>query len=356
MAAMEKPSVLWSGVPMALASACLFGASTPFAKFLLGDGADPWLLAGLLYLGSGLGLATFLLLRPKSQAREAPLRWSDMPWLALVILFGGVAGPLLLMLGLMKTPAASASLLLNLEGVATLVIAWTVFRENVDRRLFLGAGAILIGAVLLSWTGGAAPVSWSALAVTGACLCWGIDNNLTRKISGSDPVQIAAAKGLVAGAVNLTLATAQGAALPNPIRIAEAGLLGLVGYGISLIFFVRALRHLGSARTGAYYAVAPFVGAILAIGMFGEPLTLRLVLAALLMAFGLYLHLTEDHAHAHAHQALDHEHVHTHDAHHRHNHDPGDPPGEPHSHPHHHDPLRHGHRHFPDLHHRHKHG
>lgn len=340
---------------MALASACLFGASTPFAKRLLGDGADPWLLAGLLYLGSGVSLATFLLFRPNSSAREAPLRRSDMPWLALVILFGGVAGPLLLMLGLMTTPAASASLLLNLEGVATLVIAWTVFRENVDRRLFLGAGAILIGAILLSWRGGATPVSWGALAIVGACLCWGIDNNLTRKISGTDPVQIAAAKGLVAGAVNLTLGMARGAVLPGPMRIAEAGLLGLLGYGISLIFFVRALRHLGSARTGAYYAVAPFVGAILAILMFGEPMTLPLGLAALLMALGLYLHLTENHRHSHAHQAMDHEHVHTHDAHHQHVHSPDDPPGELHAHAHHHAPLRHSHPHFPDLHHRHEH-
>jgi len=343
----------WAGPAFALASALLFGASTPFAKLLLGHGADPWLLAGMLYTGSGLGLGLFWLLRPRHQ--DAPLRKSDLPLLALVVFFGGAVGPLLLMLGLAQTSASSASLLLNLEGLATMAIAWIVFRENVDRRLLLGALAILAGAVLLAWSGGPLAVRWGALAIAGACLAWGIDNNLTRKLSLSDPVQIAAIKGVVAGAVNLTLAFAQGAVLPPLPLVAAAGLLGLAGYGVSLVFFVLALRHLGSARTGAYYSSAPFAGAILAVLIFDDAVTLRLLLAGALMVIGLYLHLVEKHAHEHFHQEMTHEHRHSHDAHHRHGHQLGDPPGEPHSHPHQHPPLRHSHRHFPDTHHDHDH-
>ncbi len=349
--------VTWPGVPLALVSAALFGASTPFAKLLLGGGIAPWLLAGLLYLGSGLGLTLYGLMRrwTGTVSSEAPLRRADLPWLALVILSGGVLGPVLLMIGLARTPASSAALLLNLEGLATMAIAWVVFRENVYRRLLLGAAAILCGALVLSWSGGVAPVGWGALFIAGACLAWGIDNNLTRKLSGSDPVQIAAAKGLVAGAVNLILAFAGGAVLPSALPLAGAALVGLLGYGVSLVLFVLALRHLGSARTGAYFSTAPFIGAALAVAMFGEPLTLRLGLAAVLMGIGLYLHLAERHAHEHVHEAMEHEHRHVHDEHHQHSHGADDPPGEPHTHRHRHAPLVHSHPHYPDLHHRHGH-
>ena len=206
------------GILFALTSALLFGASTPFAKLLLGV-LDPWMLAGLLYLGSGLGLATLrigrhLMGRP---AAETPLRLADLPWLTGVVLVGGVIGPVLLMIGLVHTSASTGSLLLNLEGLATMAIAWLVFRENVDRRLLLGAFAILAGAVLLSWSGEGREfnLGWGALAIAGACLAWGIDNNLTRKLSAADPVQIALIKGLVAGTVNLILSLAQGVA-PYP--------------------------------------------------------------------------------------------------------------------------------------------
>lgn len=343
----------WTGPAYALASAMLFGASTPFAKLLLGRGADPWLLAGLLYLGSGLGLGlTWLLQR---EQRDAPLRKVDIPLLALVVLFGGAVGPMLMMLGLAQTPASSASLLLNLESLATMMIAWTVFRENVDRRLLIGALAILTGAVLLAWTGGPFNLSWGALFIAGACLAWGIDNNLTRKLSLSNPVQIAAIKGLAAGAINLTLALAGGSTLPPLSVAAAAGLLGLAGYGISLVLFVLALRHLGSARTGAYFSTAPFVGAILAILILDEPITFRLVLAGGLMAIGLYLHLTEEHVHEHFHPEMVHEHRHVHDQHHQHPHTTSDLPGEPHSHSHRHAPLYHKHPHYPDRHHDHDH-
>ncbi|HTR16521.1 MAG TPA: DMT family transporter [Acetobacteraceae bacterium] len=342
---------------MAMGSAALFGASTPLAKLLLGGGVDPWLLAGLLYLGSGLGLGVFHVARRArgGPAAEAPLERRDLPWLGLVVLAGGVIGPILLMIGLAQTASSSAALLLNVEGLATMGIAWVVFKENVDRRLLLGAAAILAGAVLLSWQGGPAGVGFGALAIIGACIAWGIDNNLTRKLSSADPVQIAMIKGLVAGAVNLALALGRGVTLPPPGEIAAAGVVGFFGYGVSLVLFVLALRHLGSARTGAYFSAAPFIGAVLAIGLFGEPVTAQLVAAAVLMGVGLYLHLAERHDHEHVHEALEHTHRHVHDAHHQHDHAPDDPVGEPHTHAHRHEPMVHKHPHYPDLHHRHRH-
>jgi drug/metabolite transporter (DMT)-like permease len=343
-------------IGLALVSAALFGASTPAAKLLLGA-ISPWMLAGLLYLGSGLGLGAAVLIRRWTGGEtQAPLRGADLPWLAGAVIFGGLVGPVLLMVGLSVTPASSAALLLNLEGLATMAIAWVVFRENVDRRLLLGALAILAGAVILSWSGaelGGLPVG--ALLIAGACLAWGVDNNLTRKISGADPLVIAAAKGLVAGPINLAIGLMQGAAAPPPTAMAGAAVVGLMGYGVSLVCFILALRHLGTARTGAYFSTAPFVGAVLGVVLLGEPVSLWLALAAGLMALGVWLHLTEVHAHEHAHEALDHEHAHVHDEHHRHDHAPGDPAGEPHTHRHRHAPLVHSHPHYPDLHHRHGH-
>src|SRR3984957_5777422 len=272
-----------TGIPLAIASAVLFGASTPFAKLLLGS-IDAWLIAGLLYFGAGLGLAVVHISRGALQLPmvEAPLRRADIGWLALVILSGGVLGPLLLMEGLARTDAAAASLLLNLEGLATMGIAWVVFRENVDRRLLLGAFAILTGAVLLSWQGHAM-FEWSGLLIAAACVCWGIDNNLTRKLSSADPVQIAMLKGLVAGTVNLSLALLQGNALPSAGIVGAASLIGFLGYGVSLAFYVLGLRHLGAARTGAYFSLAPFVGAVLAVLMLGEPLSAQLIASGCLM-------------------------------------------------------------------------
>jgi drug/metabolite transporter (DMT)-like permease len=347
----------WPGAPLAIASAVLFGASTPFAKLLLGSGTTPWLLAGLLYLGSGVGLGIVQLARRffGMERTDASLTRADLPWLGLIILSGGVVGPVLLMVGIASTTASSAALLLNLEGLATMAIAWIVFRENVDRRLLLGAFAILAGALLLSWQGGPAGFGFGALAIAGACVAWGIDNNLTRKLSSADPVQITLIKGLVAGSVNFLLAMLLGAHLPPLPALAGAAIVGFFGYGVSLVFFVLGLRYLGTARTGAYFSTAPFIGALLAVLMLGEPFTARLLVAGTLMALGLYLHLTEAHAHEHTHEAMDHEHRHVHDAHHQHAHGPNDPPGEPHSHWHHHAPMMHKHAHYPDLHHRHGH-
>jgi len=342
---------------IALGSALLFGASTPFAKLLLGAGLGPFLLAGLLYLGSGIGLAALSLGRRAVQAEpsEAPLRRADLPWLALVVFFGGIAGPVLLMVGLATTPASTASLLLNVEGLATMAIAWIVFHESVDRRLLIGAAAILAGAVVLSWQGETGRLGFGALAILGACLAWGIDNNLTRKLSAADPIEIAMLKGLVAGGANLILALAYADALPAFGPVALAGVVGFLGYGVSLALFVVSLRHLGAARTGAYFSTAPFIGAVIAVALLGDPLTAQLAVAAVLMSVGVYLHLTETHEHSHRHETLEHEHRHVHDEHHQHAHGAKDPPGEPHSHRHRHAPLLHRHPHYPDLHHRHVH-
>jgi drug/metabolite transporter (DMT)-like permease len=348
-------SPLWPGVPLALASAVLFGASTPFAKILVGS-IDPQILAGLLYLGAGVGLmigqAIGAILRVRSS--EAPLRRADAPWMIAIVAFGGVMGPLFLMLGLARTSAASGSLLLNLEGLATMGIAWVVFRENVDRRLLLGAAAILAGAVTLSWRGRGIRVDEGGLLIAAACLAWGIDNNLTRRLSAADPVVIALIKGVAAGSVNLMLALILGARLPSIGAIGAALLVGFCGVGLSLVLFVLALRHLGSARTGAYFSLAPFLGAVIAIALIRDPVTPQLILAGVLMAFGVWLHLTERHAHDHTHEAMEHEHAHVHDDHHRHSHEAA--VMEPHSHWHRHKPLQHRHAHYPDLHHRHDHG
>ena len=349
----------YNGAALALLAAALFGASTPIAKLLLGF-TDRLVLAGLLYLGSGVGLATVTAVTGVGLRahREAPLRRADLPWLAAVVFFGGILGPVCLVWGLALVPASVASLLLNVEALATMAIAWVVFRENVDRRIFTGAMAILAGAIVLAWPAdavGPTTVSWGGILIILACLAWAIDNNLTRKLSAADPVQIAMIKGLAAGCVNLMLALATGARLPNIGAIAGAAVVGFLGYGVSLVLFVLALRDLGSARTGAYFSTAPFLGAVLALALFGEPLTLTLVAAAVLMAIGVYLHLTETHGHEHAHEAMEHEHRHIHDAHHQHEHASDDPAGEPHSHRHRHAPLVHKHPHYPDLHHRHEH-
>jgi drug/metabolite transporter (DMT)-like permease len=349
----ERPSIrrLPAGAGAALLAAALFGAGTPLAKALMA-GVGPWMLAGLLYLGSGLGLATLRLVRRAPGARLAASEW---PWLIGAVLAGGVVGPVLLMFGLSGMPASGASLLLNAEGVFTALLAWFAFKENFDRRIALGMLAIVAGALVLSWPGQAQFGSpWPALAVLGACLAWGMDNNLTRKVSLADATWVAMVKGLVAGTVNLAIALLLGAELPSPGLLAGSAVLGLFSYGISLTLFVVALRHLGTARTGAYFSVAPFFGAVLAVALLGEAVTPGLVVAGLLMALGVWLHLSEQHVHPHRHEALEHEHAREHDSHHQH-HAPGENSEAHHIHRHRHAPMTHTHAHFPDEHHRHSH-
>ena len=347
------------GIASALIAALLFGASTPLAKLLLRD-ISPVLLAGLLYAGSGLGLLLVLVLREwRSAGAGSHLRVPgarDLGWLAAAILAGGVMGPVLLMLGLGQLGAAQASLLLNLEGVLTALLAWFAFRENVDRRIALGMAAIVLGGVVLSWNpAGTAGWSFGALLVAGACACWALDNNLTRKIATHDALTIACVKGLVAGAVNLTLAILIGAHRPGAPAAAGALVLGFFGYGVSLVLFVVGLRQLGTARTAAYFSLAPFFGAALAIALHGERVSATLMVAGALMAAGVWLHLTERHQHRHTHEPLEHEHSHRHDEHHQHGHAFAWDGREPHTHPHAHGRLTHLHVHYPDIHHRHDH-
>jgi len=279
------------GVWLALLAAALFGASTPLAKALLTENS-PQLLAGLLYLGSGTGLLVVWLIR-RGGPQEASLSRNDLPWLAGAVTFGGVIGPLLLMCGLLRTPASSASLLLNLEAVFTSVLAWLLFREHVSVRIALGMLAIVAGGALLSWEDQISwRTAWGPLAIATACFCWAIDNNLTQKVSAADPMQIAQLKGLVAGIVNISLAFSLGAQLPAPLPATGALLVGFLGYGLSLVCFVLALRQLGTARTGAYFSLAPFIGATLSLILYREQLTWPFLSAAALMALGLWLHLT----------------------------------------------------------------
>jgi drug/metabolite transporter (DMT)-like permease len=349
---MNRRAVLY-----ALISAGLFGVSTPAAKFLVGL-IPPVTLAGLLYCGAGIGIALLRRIVPSvvTRAPETAVSRAELPWLAAAIGVGGVLGPLLLMLGLARTNAAAASLLLTLEGAATALMAWFIFHENFDRRIAIGMASLVTGAAVLSWSG--VPTFDSIIgpiAIAGACVSWGLDNNLTRKISLADPLQIAMLKGLIAGPFNLILGLSVSHEPPSLSGILLTGVVGFLGYGVSVALFVHALRDLGTARTGAYFSTAPFIGSAIAVIVLGEPVTAQLLVAAALMALGVWLHLTEHHEHEHVHEALVHTHPHVHDIHHWHAHKATDPPGEPHTHSHEHTPMRHAHPHVPDMHHTHRH-
>ncbi len=360
---------LHPGTAAALLAALLFGASAPLAKLLLAR-IDPWLLAALLYLGSGVGLWLWRRGRQAPPVRLAP---GEHWWLAGAVLSGGIVGPVLLMLGLSGLAASRAALLLNAEGLLTALLAWIVFHENVDRRVAAGMLAIVAGGALLVWapaegTAGQSDTGWPGVAIIGACLAWAIDNNLMRKVALADATWLAMIKGLSAGSVNLLLALlVADARWPAAGSIVLAALLGFASYGASLALFVLGLRDLGVARCGAYFSVAPFFGAALAVLLLGEPGNWQLLAAGALMGIGVGLHLIERHAHRHRHEAIAHHHMHTHgigDAHHDHRHGGGGgsgdeseavPAGTRHAHPHRHEPLEHAHAHYPDAHHRHRH-
>jgi drug/metabolite transporter (DMT)-like permease len=345
------------GIFYAMASAALFGVSIPLAKLLLGE-VQPLMLAGLLYASSGVGLLVFAGARA-IRLGSRPFAVSearDWRWLAAAFAFGGVLGPIALVLGLVRTAASTASLLLNLEGVFTVLLAWFMFGENFDRRIALGMGTIVAGGVVLVWRPIATPSAASGVVLIAiACACWALDNNLTRKASGGDAVTIAALKGVVAGCVNLALAFTLGQTLPHLGASGAAAAVGFFGYGVSLVLYVLALRHLGAARAGAYFSVAPFFGAAVGVAFAHDPVTSQLIVAAALMAVGVWLHISEQHSHLHTHDALRHAHAHVHDEHHRHAHEFDWDGREPHTHLHEHEPITHSHAHYPDLHHRHRH-
>jgi drug/metabolite transporter (DMT)-like permease len=341
------------GLFEALAAAALFGAATPLASRLVGA-TSAQVLAGLLYLGSGLVLWSSMWWRPTR--REAPLTRRELPALSGAIFFGGGLGPVLLVIGLRSTPAASASLLLNLEVVFTALIAWLAFHEGFSLRVGVGLGLILGGGVLVSWQPGRVGFTWGALAIAGACACWALDNNLTQLVSAKDPRQIATLKGVIAGSTNLAIGLLVGGALPNAEATAGAIAIGVFGYGISLMLFVSALRALGAAHTGAYFAVAPFAGVVVAVVALGDAIPSLLLPAGTLMGLGVWLYISEHHEHRHAHEAVTHTHMHTHDdQHHEHEHPADADLTAPHSHEHRHAALIHDHAHRPDIHHRHRH-
>jgi len=344
------------GILAALSAAVLFGLSTPVAKRLVGE-MPPLLLAGVLYAGSGAGLGILVAVRTIGPGRSSIVRphGADVIWLIGAIVAGGVIGPYLLMYGLQSVDSASASLVLNLEGVFTALLAWFAFNENFDRRIAAGMALIVTGGGVLA-AGSAARAGGVAgpLAIAAACLAWAIDNNLTRKVSINDAMLIACVKGLVAGSISIALALHFGAPIPAIGTVSRAALLGFVGYGLSLTLFVIALRNLGTARTGAYFSLAPFIGAGLAV-FWGAPLTATLLFAALCMGAGIWLHITEDHTHLHRHSCVVHEHWHVHDEHHQHLHADGPQDQGAHSHVHVHEPIEHAHPHYPDVHHRHEH-
>jgi drug/metabolite transporter (DMT)-like permease len=345
---------LWLGSLYGLSGAVLFGASTPFSKRLL-PGVPPLMLAALLYLGAGTGISVFRLtsfIRWRESA-EAALRRSDIGLLGAVIVFGGIAGPVLMLVGLTRISALAASLLLNLEAVFTILIAVTLLGEHLTSQSGLASIFVILGAVVLSYQPGAVRGDFlGMLAIVGACLSWAIDNNLSQRLSLRDPVAVVQVKTVGAGATTLGLALLTGHRLPTPAFLSGALALGSLSYGVSLVCVMQALRYIGAAREAAWFSTAPFIGAILSIPILGALPSAPEVAGAIFMIAGAVLLLREQHRHLHTHEGLEHDHVHSHDQHHQHPHE--DTPAEPHSHPHRHQ-ITHEHTHLSDLHHRHRH-
>ncbi|MHB9132709.1 MAG: DMT family transporter [Armatimonadota bacterium] len=351
----------YSPIIFALLAAACFGASTPFAKLLLGD-IDPIPLASLLYLGCGFGLALIKgiqRIRRRSEQKEAPVTRRDLPWLLGAIFAGGVAAPIVLMISLQHTPAATATLLLNFEGVATTLIAGLVFREHIGPRVWWAILIITVACSVLSVDPHTAwGISLGAIGVLGACALWGVDNNVVRQIADKDPLTIAILKGFGAGGFSLVLALLLHKPLPTLTSSLWAMLLGGIGYGVSIVFFILALRSLGAARTSGYFASAPFIGMLLSFALLREGITWQFLLAVPLLIFGVVLLAQESHLHDHQHRPDEHEHRHRHDdEHHAHAHDEETEasPEEYHTHSHIHSALQHAHPHLPDMHHRHTH-
>lgn len=345
----------------ALAAAALFGASAPLAKLLLAD-TGPLALASLFYLGSGAGLTLlFIAFRSRRTGRnrkEPPLKRSDLGWLTGGVLAGSVAAPVLLMMSLSVTPAATASLLLNFEAVATMLIAAGLFSEAVGRKAWAAAALITTGGLLLAWDPSEGLLfAPGALGILAACGLWGLDNNLTCRISGRDPLAIAAIKSVAGGIILAGSALGVGEAFP-PLSVSIPLLfVGFCCYGVSIVLFILSLRNMGAARTGALFATAPFWGVLVSVALFGGIPDAVFLLSLPLMAAGAWLLIGEVHSHRHRHYELAHDHRHTHDdLHHDHTHTRGaEPPGMVHAHPHVHEETEHEHQHAPDLHHEHGH-
>jgi drug/metabolite transporter (DMT)-like permease len=338
-------------------SAALFGISPTIAKLLVTE-MPPVALAGFLYLGAFIGLFLFTLLKKvtsmKAQPKAPPLEKKDLPWLAGAIFAGGVVAPITLMTGLTMVSGYATSLLLNLEGVATAIIAVLAFNEYAGRRLWVALLFMTFSGIMLAWSPDQGVINMAGLLlIVLAMVCWGIDNNLTQRISNKDPTQIAQLKGIIAGTASLSLAVIIGLHIPLDATVLFALILGAFSYGLSLVLFIKALEGMGSSRTGAFFSFGPFIGAVASILILGESITWLMLTAAALMIVGVWLMLTERHGHLHRHEGMTHTHIHEPDPHHQHVHPEGQE--EQHSHQHAHEEVVHSHVHWPDQHHRHDH-
>lgn len=341
----------------ALLAAVLFGVSAPLSKLLLND-VGPVMLAALLYLGCGFGLLFAGIVRDKLLKRsekEASLVKKDIPWLAGAVLAGGVAAPIILMISLKNTPAATASLLLNFEAVATSIIAAAAFKEALGKRVWAAVALITLASIILTWdNSGSWGISAGAAGVMLACFFWGLDNNFTRNISAKNPLTIVTIKGMAAGSVSLVIALSAGNSIPEPGVAATALLLGFLSYGTSIVLFILSMRSLGAARASAFFGSAPFVGALISLILFMEWPGINFIVSVPIMIVGAFLILRERHSHLHRHERIVHEHRHSHDdGHHLHTHEEA-VAGE-HSHLHAHEAMEHTHPHTPDTFHRHAH-
>ncbi len=345
------------GIAYGLLAAAFFGLSAPLAKWLLA-GTGPVLLAGLLYLAGGLSLSVIAWVRTArgQPSIEAHLGRVDAPLLLGIIAFGGITGPILMLLGLQRVTGFVGSLLLNLEAPLTMLIALTFFREHLSRRETIAALAIVLGAAVFRIDPGSARVDGIGIVLlSAACLCWAIDNNLTQKLSVRDPLTIARVKTLSAGTTNVLLGFFLGERLTNLMLVPVIAVVGALGYGVSIVLDNIALRKLGAAREAAIFATAPFVGALASILLLGDrPRPVDAGGASLMLA-GVVALVRARHTHGHRHEPVEHEHTHTHDEHHGHTHNQDDPSGDPHVHEHRHEPVEHEHEHVSDVHHRHDH-
>lgn len=339
---------------LALLAAALFGVSTPLVQ-QFGAGLGAFSTAALLYAGAA---AVGLLSRQRIE-REARLQRGDLPRLLAMAMFGAAIGPVALAWGLQHTSGTSASLMLTLEALFTAVLAWRLYRETMDGRVWAAMALLLAGGMVLvldqglrSDSGGAK--LWGLLAVLLATAAWGVDNTLSRALADRDPGQVVMAKALLGATATGALATVFAEPLPPAMAALALVAIGATGYGLSLRFYLLAQRAFGAARTGSVFAFAPFIGAAFAVALGERSASGLMLLGSALMLAGVVLHLAESHGHEHEHEALEHEHAHRHDdGHHDHVHDV--PPAGEHSHRHRHEPIRHAHAHVPDSHHAHRH-
>ena len=336
---------------IALLAAALFGVSMPLVQ-QFGAGLGAFSTAALLYAGA----AAVGVLSRQPIGREARLQRGDLPRLLAMAGFGAVVGPVALAWGLQHTSGTSASLMLTLEALFTAVLAWRLYRETLDGRVWTAMALLLAGGMVLVLDQGRAGGAqlWGLLAVLLATAAWGVDNTLSRALAERDPGQVVMAKALLGASATLLLAVILGEPLPSAIAALALFAIGATGYGLSLRFYLLAQRAFGAARTGSVFAFAPFIGAAFAVALGDRSASGLMALGSALMLAGVVLHLAESHGHAHAHDALAHEHAHRHDdGHHDHVHDPM-PAGE-HSHRHGHEAVQHAHAHVPDAHHAHRH-